>query len=155
MKPFRFLDLPAELRDEIYDLALTEPDGITLVPQTKNYRRTVVRGTIHTEDGNRYYGIRLHRRSWRRRWYQNSQTSVIGESTRQLIPNLLAVNKQIRDEASSVLYKQEIILEDTTALHVFITQIGDYNSRLLSDVTVKGWGEGRGVSFVDACKGDN
>lgn len=145
MKPFRFLDLPAELRDEIYDLALTEPDGITLVAQTKNYRRTVTRGEIATEDGNYYYGRRLHRRSWRSRNQRDSQKSVIGESTRHLVPNLLAVNKQIRDEASSILYKQEIILEDTTALHIFITQIGDYNCRLLSDITIKGWGQGRGM----------
>ncbi|KAF2165367.1 hypothetical protein M409DRAFT_55779 [Zasmidium cellare ATCC 36951] len=148
--PFRFLDLPAELRDAIYDLALTEPDGITLVPKTKDYRRTVTRGPITTQDDNHYYGRRIPRR---RRYYwglsrnnnSDSQTTVIGKPTRQLVPNLLAVNKQIRDEASSILYKQEIVIESTTALHVFIAQIGPYNRQLLSDITIKGWGSGRGV----------
>lgn len=141
-KPFRFLDLPAELRDEIYELALTETDGIALCSRTKSYRRTVARGTIATQDSNYYYG----RRSRRGYYYdRNSQKSQIVEPTRQLVPNVLAVNQQIRNEASSMLYKQEIILEDTTALHTFITQIGPYNRQLLSDITIKGWGRGRGV----------
>lgn len=143
--PFRFLDLPPEIRDEIYDLALTEPDGITLVPRTKDYRRTVTRGPITTQDGNNYYGRPRRRFYWGNGRNHSSQTSAIGNPTRQLVPNLLAVNKQIRNEASSILYKQDIILESTTSLHVFIAQIGPYNRQLLSDVTIKGWGSGRGM----------
>ncbi|KAK4503210.1 hypothetical protein PRZ48_006638 [Zasmidium cellare] len=145
---FRFLDLPAELRDEIYDLALTEPDGITLVAKTKKFRRIVTRGPITTQDDDYYYGLQRRRRYYwgYRNDGNNSQTTVIGQPTRQLVPNLLAVNKQIRDEASSILYKQEIVLESTTALHIFITSIGAYNRQLLSDITIKGWGAGRGVT---------
>lgn len=111
-----------------------------MTSRTKNYRRSAIRGIIYTQDS---YGYGRRRRRYH--GYSNSQSSQIGKPTRRLVPNLLAVNRQIRDEASSILYKQEIILEDTTALHTFIAQIGPYNRELLSDVTIKGWGSGRGV----------
>lgn len=56
----------------------------------------------------------------------------------------------MRDEASSILYKQEIIFEDTTALHAFVTFIGPYNRRLLSDLTIKGWGDGHSAQHFAA-----
>jgi hypothetical protein len=64
------------------------------------------------------------------------------------------VNKQIREEASTVLYKQEIILEDTTALFNFISTIGDYNRQLVSDLTIRSWGQGKSCQmlvFVGYC----
>jgi hypothetical protein len=66
----------------------------------------------------------------------------------RLVPNLLAVNKLIREEGSSVLYKQEITLEDTTALLHFITTIGGYNRQVVSDLVVKGWGQGMFVRIL-------
>src|SRR5438552_169639 len=40
---FRFLELPAEIRNMIYSHCLTDPRGVYLLPATKNYRRTVER----------------------------------------------------------------------------------------------------------------
>ena len=53
-KPFLFLSLPPELRDYICELALTEPDGLTLVAKTKSYRRTIGRGLVYDDNGQYY-----------------------------------------------------------------------------------------------------
>ncbi|EME44988.1 hypothetical protein DOTSEDRAFT_79145 [Dothistroma septosporum NZE10] len=150
-KPFRFLDLPAELRDEIYELALTDVDGLALVLRTKSYRRVVARGVIEVEGGSGsssyYYGKKRRQSRWARYYDRNNDndTDKISAPVRSLVPNLLATCQQIRAEGGSYLYKQEIILEDMTALQTFVAQIGQYNRDMLTDITVKGWGTGRGV----------
>ena len=55
------------------------------------------------------------------------------------------MNRQIHSEAVGYLYKQPIILEDTFTLHTFLAAIGPTNRLVLSDITVKAWGNGRGV----------
>ncbi|KAK5170294.1 uncharacterized protein LTR77_004881 [Saxophila tyrrhenica] len=132
-KPFPFLSLPAELRDYIYEFALVEPEGLKLSAKTKSHRRTIARDTAG------YWKYRRGRKHW---------ISSDGENTTQhtpLVPNLLAVNKQIHDEAVGYLYKQQIILEDTMALHAFIAAIGPTNRLQLEDLVVRGWGCGRGT----------
>lgn len=137
--PFRFLDLPPELRDEIYDLALVDSE-IAIVSTLRKHRRSVERGTITCEIGTWYYGKRKpHSYSpWTSNHRNDREITVLGRSRKEMIPNILAVNKQIREEASSILYKQEFFFEDMAALHTFVTSIGPYNRRLLSDVVVKG-----------------
>lgn len=125
-KPFPFLALPAELRDVIYELALVEPEGLTLVSKTKSYRRTIGRGVVYKTDASGY------------------STQEIVEQSGDLVPNLLAVNKQIHAEAIGYLYQQPIILHDTMALHTFIAAIGT-NRLQLTDLVVRGWGCGRGA----------
>ncbi|CZT25700.1 uncharacterized protein RCC_11369 [Ramularia collo-cygni] len=56
IKPFRFLDLPAELRDQICGLALTEHSGITLVSTTRGNRHTVRRCGITLQEGTHHSG---------------------------------------------------------------------------------------------------
>lgn len=56
--------------------------------------------------------------------------------------------KQIREEVGSYLYKLELIVEDMTALQTFVAQIGQYNRDMLTEITIKGWGTGRGVHKV-------
>lgn len=119
---------------------------MTLVSGTRDLRRIVQRSTFETEDSAHYTGKvhRTHRRSYR--WYSGTQGSKtqIGNSDAHLSPNLCAVSKQLREEGCSILYKQEIILEDTAALYVFVTAIGSFNRQLLAQVTVKGWGSSGG-----------
>ena len=140
-KPFPFLSLPQELRDYIYELALTEEEGLTLVSRTKAYRRTICRGVIYNNDGTRYY------RRYRRRRFNTARLSQSQEDEKanHLSPNLLAVNKQIHAEAIGYLYKQPMIVDDTMTLHTFLAAIGASNRLALSDVTVKAWGVGRGT----------
>lgn len=134
-KPFPFLSLPAELRDYIYELALTEEGGVTLVSVTKAQRRTVRRGEIISDE---YY---YHHRGGVR---MDGSDTLPAQQT-SLIPNLLAVNKQIQAEATAWLYQQPIILEDTMALHTFLAAIGPSNRNAVTDIVVKGWGRGRGT----------
>lgn len=132
-KSFPFLNLPPELRDYIYELSLTAPEGLTLVSKTKSFRRTVGRGLVYDPE------LTLG--------YHTGRGTIISpaEQWNQLIPNLLGVSKQIHSEAVGYLYKQPIILEDTMAMHTFLTGIGQSNRLVLSDVVVKDWGCGRGV----------
>lgn len=139
----RSLTMPQEIRDEIYELALTEPDGITVTTRKSNHRHIVERGHIVVSEGNNYSGKQQPRyRGYRHTRIRAGASFTYFGTRRQasLSPSLCAVSKQMREEASSVLYKQEIILADTTALHVFITTIGPFNWRLLSHLTIKGWG---------------
>ncbi|KAK5682150.1 hypothetical protein LTS10_005275 [Elasticomyces elasticus] len=142
-KPFPFERLPPELRDQIYELALTNDDGITLVSKTHNYRRTVGPGPIANDDGS---WLSLNHRQ--RRALQQSQSQsqgADGPPTRKVLsPALLAVSKQLHAEGINYLYQQTIILEDTYALHSFLGVIGRNRSRV-TDLTIKGWGNGRGT----------
>lgn len=108
---------------------------MTLVSVTKAQRRTVRRGEIISDE--HYYhhrgGIRM-----------DGTDSLPAQQT-SLVPNLLAVNKQIHAEATAWLYQQPIILEDTMALHTFIAAIGPANRNAVTDIVVKGWGCGRGT----------
>ena len=54
-KPFPFLALPAELRDYIYELALTDEGGLALTSKNKGFRRTIARGLIYKQNGGHYY----------------------------------------------------------------------------------------------------
>ncbi|KAK3696068.1 hypothetical protein LTR37_018149 [Vermiconidia calcicola] len=148
-KPFEFMSLPAELRDYIYELALVDPEGITVVSKTKAYRRTVARGAI-SDNGNGFYPGRS--RGYHRRRYINLDDDEDGDESqepeldpKQLIPALLAVNKQVRAEATGYLYQQSIILEDTMALHTFLAAIGPANRSQVADLTIRAWGTGRGT----------
>lgn len=136
-KPFRFLDLPPELRDEIYKLALVESGTMTLVFKMKASRRIVARSSTWNPSGN-YYSYPNPRSQ------EDSDPADKWEHGR-LSPNLLAVNKQINREASAHLYQQPIALEDTRALHTFLAAIGPSNRLLLSNIIVRCYGSGRGA----------
>ena len=132
--------LPAELRDYIYELVLTDEDGLALVSKTRAYRRTIARGIILVDDTWHYS---RNRRRIRTIDHVESEDGNI--SYNDLAPNLLAVSKQIHAEAVGYLYKQPIMLEDTMALHAFLAAIGPSNRRQITDLTVKQWGNGRGT----------
>ncbi|KAK5108113.1 hypothetical protein LTR62_008767 [Meristemomyces frigidus] len=147
-KPFRFLDLSAELRNRIYELALIDPNGISLVAKTKSFRRTVRRGLVlDNEDGESYWNSRR-----RNRCHASEHGGEAGFQLPVLVPALLAVNKQIYAEAIGYLYQQAIAVEDTYALHTFVAGLGSHSSRVVH-LTVKGWGHGRGThkAAVSAC----
>ena len=60
------------------------------------------------------------------------------------VPNLLALNRQIYGEAQPILYRSNaFVVEDTTALHSFLANIGSRNAAALADVTIKGWGHSK------------
>lgn len=129
------MDLPAELRDEIYTLALTDSE-IVIVSKGRNGRRSATRGTISIQTGDRYYGSKIRRSRWG--YYRSNNITQIGSTKKTLSPSMLAVSKQMREEAGCVLYNQELIFADMAALHAFVVMIGPFNRQLLADVTIKG-----------------
>lgn len=134
-KIFPFMALPPELKNAIYALVLTDVCGIHLASKTKQYRRVVQRVS---EDN-----LNMHRYSHSWRCHNKSPPSNTGSDVglANMVPNILLLNREICNEASPVLYAGNcFIVEDTTALHAFLANIGAKNRGLLADVTVKGWG---------------
>lgn len=146
-KPFPFIDLPPELRDMIYEMAFTDVNGISLETRTKAYRRTVCRAPIFDSDECLY--------SWRR--HPNAkQTPKDGAQdfapkVRDLVPNLLAVSKQIHNEAVDILYGQDFIFRDTDALHRFLAIIGLRNQKRLRSIDIKSFCMGRNSKTLNHC----
>ena len=143
-KPFLLLSLPAELREEIYRLALWDPEGLTLVSKIKGMRRTVKRDPMPSLGSYKHCGNRRYRQDLPSAAGSHSPSKVRPPWT-TLSPNLLAVSKQVRDEAIGVLYKQPITVDQPKTLHHFLACIGPTNRPQVSNITIKGWGHGRGV----------
>lgn len=110
---------------------MNDAGGITLVSKTKSYRRTVARGPIENDAADAVDDGQL-------------QGTGHTHGPNQLIPNLLAVNKQIYSEAIGYLYMQPVIVEDTYALHSFLATIGSHRSKV-TNIIVRNYGCGRGT----------
>ncbi|KAM0716678.1 hypothetical protein Q7P37_008123 [Cladosporium fusiforme] len=133
-KPFPFMELPPELRDMIYEMALTDVGGISIVAKTKAYRRDAHRGEIHDQYSS--YG---------------DDNNGITPKTRSLVPNLLAVNKQIHNETVNMLYGQKFFFKDTDALHRFLAIIGLRNQQRLLHLDVTNFCTGRNTRALNHC----
>jgi hypothetical protein len=132
-KPFRFLDLPPELRDMIYEMALTDVNGVGIVAKTRGYRRTAGRGPVYASSSYRRSGW-----GWGRRQLKHDSTSVVDAETK-FVPALLAVNKQINLEGINYLYGQDFVFEKTVALEQFLAIIGPQNQQRLLSVELVSW----------------
>ena len=131
------MSLPAELRNQIYALALTDPNGIFLVSKTKRYRRTVERSLSFSSKSVYYYSRRYYGLDTR------SQPSIVTANLvlPALLSNLLLLNKAIYAETQPILYGDNtFVVEDTMAMHAFLAKIGPKNRGNITDLTVKGWG---------------
>ncbi|WPH05092.1 Hypothetical protein R9X50_00799100 [Acrodontium crateriforme] len=142
IKTFPFLSLPRELRDEIYEYALTDSSAVFLVSKTKIYRRCVERGPVAPCS---YRARMLLKRQSRRQYPAESEISVAETTPNPFRPALLATCKQIHEEAINLLYGQEFVVADTLALHSFIAGIGPENRKRLIDITVNTVGTSRGT----------
>ena len=105
---FRFLDLPPELRNRVYDLVLRIPGPIH--PSTKS-------ATTAPKD---------------------SKNVKINESKdHESALSLLAVSKQISDEAVGVFYNcNSFVFYYPTQLHAFLMSLGPQRQKLNRDLTV-------------------
>lgn len=131
-KPFPFLSLSAELRDEIYKHCLVDPNDIYLIHTFSQKRRIATRCRPRRDDGSACPDCHLSH-----------------PSPRTLIPNLLAVNKQINAEATAFLYQQPMTAADTTSLTAFLGAIGSRRRPLLRDLTIAGWVRGRSMQLAN------
>ncbi|KAF2646248.1 hypothetical protein P280DRAFT_387178 [Massarina eburnea CBS 473.64] len=125
LKVFPFLQLPAEIRNQIYSLCLVDPVGIYLCATTKKVRRTVRR----VPESN----------------YLDFANNVPNKIA-PLVPALLATNKQIYEEARTMLYDNDFYMGDTLTMHSFLVDIGARAAALLKRVALISWGGGRGVN---------
>ncbi|KAJ4290236.1 hypothetical protein N0V90_010451 [Kalmusia sp. IMI 367209] len=144
---FPFLQLPAEIRNMIYGLCLTDPAGIYLHSTTKKFRRTVCRVPEVDVRGQAYTPVHDGNSNSEDNENENeiSQQPKPSEYVQPLVPALLAVCKQIHLEARDVLYAHDFYMHDTLAMHSFLVDLGARAAAYLKSVTLAEWGVGRGV----------
>lgn len=121
-KIFPFAKLPAEIKNQIYDLTLKDENGIYLALKIKAYRRTIIRSTQAMND------LTGDARRYRRHVPRNLQV-VITEAKLHppaaLVPNLLLLNRETYAQTQPILYgSNDFAVQDTTALHAFLAMIG-------------------------------
>lgn len=155
-KIFPFLQLPAEIRNQIYKMCLTDPAGVYLRPTTKAFRRTVHRVSestyrsprssassslsAPTKQGHTDGSAGTEQDS------QEEEQDLPSVHTQTFVPALLAANKQIYQEGREILYGNDFYMGDTMTMHSFLVDIGARAASLLKCVTLIHWGEGRGVN---------
>ncbi|KAF1973872.1 hypothetical protein BU23DRAFT_598727 [Bimuria novae-zelandiae CBS 107.79] len=145
-KIFPFLQLPAELRNQIYSHCLHDPAGIYLFSTTQKFRRTVYRGTeLAYCDGQPYSSSQTTNSNLDDDEEDGPRPEQPSNVVQPLVPALLAVCKQINAEAHEILYSHEFHTKDTLALHSFLVDIGPRAATYLKKVTLGEWGHGRGV----------
>ncbi|GAB1741456.1 hypothetical protein NU219Hw_g6687t1 [Hortaea werneckii] len=133
LNPFPFMDLPPEIRDLIYEFALTDSPDTAIVAHIQNKRRTVARRgeKESTEPSKTGKGRGKHQKT-------KDRAPCV------LVPALLAVNKQLHKEAVGFLYQRPLIFKDPHALHAFLASIGSHRENV-RDVVLESWGYGRGT----------
>jgi hypothetical protein len=139
---FRFLDLPAELRDMIYEMTLADANGVSIVGHQSGYRRIARRGPVYPPEA---YS---HSR-YRYRYVKDGEPELCPISTK-FVPALLAVNKQIHAEGINYLYGHDFVFENTTALHSFLAPMGLRTQQRLTSVEIMAWsksGEKQGHNY--------
>jgi len=147
MKPFPFMELPPELRDMIYELALTDGTGsMCIEAKTKAYRRGICRDPAYDP---RRYGYDFD--GYRRQPRPEVETENDAPTKYSLVPNILAVSKQIHSEAINILYGQDFIFRETDSLHRFLTLIGPRNQKRLHCIDLKSFCTGRNTKAVNHC----
>jgi hypothetical protein len=150
-KPFPFMELPPELRDMIYEYALTEVDDVGIATRTKAYRRTVCRALIQDEDYNYRQRQRYMQRATGRGKPKPGQVPDEEPRSYILLSNLLAVSQQIHHEAVNILYGQDLKFHDADALHRFLAIIGPRNQKRLHSVEILNFCTGRNKRTLNHC----
>ena len=78
-------------------------------------------------------------RRGRNRWYADLDASET--SLPALVPNILLLNQAIYAETQPILYAGNTFsVEDTTAMHAFLSIIGPKNRATITDLSIKAWG---------------
>jgi hypothetical protein len=116
---FPFLRLLAELRNRVYKLSLVSEEELSVTHKLKKKprRRVAVQ------------------------YYENEDSPKTRKVNLNL--NLLLVTKQIQQEATGILYRQDIKFMCLDALFYFLSQIGRSNIETLRSITINRMAMGR------------
>ncbi|KAH0365218.1 hypothetical protein KCU65_g6234, partial [Aureobasidium melanogenum] len=132
--PFRFMDLPPEIRVMIYKACLVESTkDLSFV--SKSNGRDIVRGSMKRST-NSWGG-------WRYRIERDRYECT------PLLPVILRINKAIRDEAIGYLYAQPIHFTTTHTFQQFFGRLSPANRLLLRDITIDGWSDTKHARIKD------
>lgn len=145
-KIFPFLDLPAEIRNTIYNYALYDPSGINFVGTYQKKRRVAARVSAEyaSNASGRYYSPTSKR-------VVEDVLDADGDHT-SLVPSLLAVNKQIYSEGIDILYGNQLTFIDSFALYSFLINLGPTRAQRLKKLRILGWLHSRGLKvYNNAC----
>jgi hypothetical protein len=116
----------------IYEMALVDPNDVSIVVRTRGARPKPLRGPVFNEaDYSAGYGRRQH--------LVHNSAEISPISTTFITP-LLAVNKQINVEAINYLYGHTFGFENCAALMEFLASIGHRNQKRLEFVKIVSWG---------------
>lgn len=123
-KSARFFDLPGEIRNRIYELALLPPEGthIALRNQFKVDHLSVTKELLKDNKTNRACSIRVRRRAEAANRYA-----------------MLIASRATHREAVTILYAQPLHFKSQSALVNFLAEIGYPNRSLLRDVSIITW----------------
>ncbi|KAI5203686.1 hypothetical protein E4T39_04067 [Aureobasidium subglaciale] len=124
--PFRFMDLPPEIRVMIYKEALVE-SAKDLSFVSKYGFRDFFRGEMQKKH-HHYYND----------WAVRRERYISGDKT-ALQPAMLAVCKAFRDEALAHFYGQTFHFGQLGTLMLFLGRVSPANRMLLKHIVINGW----------------
>ncbi|EUC46244.1 hypothetical protein COCMIDRAFT_25673 [Bipolaris oryzae ATCC 44560] len=144
-KTFPFLDLPAEIRNTIYNYALCDPSGINFISACYKKRRVAARVSAeYMSKISRYYNTTSKRAT-------GDNIDANGDYV-PLVPSLLAVNKQIYHEGIDILYGNQLTFVDSLALYSFLINLGPVRAQRLRKLQILGWHHSRAMKvYNNAC----
>ncbi|KAK7937792.1 uncharacterized protein PG986_014660 [Apiospora aurea] len=132
-KPFPFQSLPAELRNIIYSMVLTDSRGaVHLEAKGKSHRR-IAKHRNPFRPSTKYH-------SWRTQAADGptaDQWDRYGDY--RLTPALLATCQAVHAEAAPLLYGQRFVAQDGFALAAFLMQLSPARVALLRRVAIRKW----------------
>ncbi|KAK6852118.1 hypothetical protein PG995_012243 [Apiospora arundinis] len=142
-KPFPFQSLPAELRNTIYALALTDPrGGVHLEAKSKAHRRIAKHCAPFSTYERWCSGSHVGPREGKGAWDPNGDY--------RLSPALVAVSKEIYAEAAPMLYGgQRFVAQDGFALLAFLMGLRPETVARLRRVAVHYWADTRSHSSTN------
>lgn len=140
-KPFRLMDLPAELRMKIYEEALVDPHGVYIRTYDDKYEKIAVHVSPRFIDGTSY----LDRKGYVKGVWKDIKMTELPTKKFKISPNLLATCKRVHNEAVSLLWKQPFIFADVHGLLSFLLPMSSTTIARLEDITIlkHGWVMGR------------